>query len=243
MTASTIYYESQYFTTTLSKVGGINASQTTGIVLQSVSGIFNTAKPGIALLNYADPLSTTTAEWVTFTSINSTTKTLVGVTRGAEGFSAKTHDNGITVAFPHSKSHINAMAALLEGIDTSDTVVGKSTTQTLTNKRVNPRTTTETSSATPTINTDNTDIHTITALATAITSMTTNLSGTPVNGQKLIIRIKDDGTARGITWGASFASRGATLPTTTVLGKYQYNGFIWNSTTSTWDCVATINEA
>ena len=54
MTASTIYYESQYFTTTLSKVGGINASQTTGIVLQSVSGIFNTAKPGVALLNYAD---------------------------------------------------------------------------------------------------------------------------------------------------------------------------------------------
>ena len=106
-----------------------------------------------------------------------------------------------------------------------------------------PRTTTETSSATPTINTDNTDMHTITALAAAITSMTTNLSGTPVNGQKLIIRIKDDGTARGITWGASFASRGATLPTTTVLGKYQYNGFMWNSTTSTWDCVATINEA
>ena len=106
-----------------------------------------------------------------------------------------------------------------------------------------PRTTTEVSSATPTINTDNTDIHTITALATAITSFTTNLSGTPVNGQKLIIRIKDNGTARAITWGASFASRGATLPTTTVLGKYQYNGFIWNSTTSTWDCVATINEA
>jgi len=106
-----------------------------------------------------------------------------------------------------------------------------------------PRTTTEASSATPTINTDNTDMHTITALAAAITSMTTNLSGTPVNGQKLIIRIKDNGTARAITWGASFASRGATLPTTTVLGKYQYNGFMWNSTTSTWDCVATINEA
>lgn len=114
---------------------------------------------------------------------------------------------------------------------------------TIATSRVNPRTTTETSSATPTINTDNTDIHTITALATAITSMTTNLSGTPVNGQKLIIRIKDDGTARGITWGASFASRGATLPTTTVLGKYQYNGFIWNSTASTWDLVATVNEA
>jgi len=105
------------------------------------------------------------------------------------------------------------------------------------------RTTTEASSATPTINTDNTDIHTITALAAAITSFTTNLSGTPVNGQKLIIRIKDNGTARAITWGASFTSRGATLPTTTVLGKYHYIGLIWNSTASTWDCVAAVVEA
>lgn len=107
---------------------------------------------------------------------------------------------------------------------------------------VKPRTNTTTSSATPTINTDTTDIFTITALAEDITSMTTNLSGTPVNGQKLIIRIKDDGTARAITWGASFASRGATLPTTTVLGKYLYVGLIYNSTASVWDCVATAYE-
>ena len=114
---------------------------------------------------------------------------------------------------------------------------------TIATSRVNPRTTTEASSATPTINTDNTDIHTITALAAAITSMTTNLTGTPVNGQRLTIRILDNATARAITWGASFASRGATLPTTTTLSKYLYVGFIWNSTTSTWDCVASAEEA
>lgn len=114
---------------------------------------------------------------------------------------------------------------------------------TIATSRVNPRTTTEASSATPTINTDNTDIHTITALAAAITSMSTNLSGTPVNGQKLSIRILDNATARAITWGASFASRGATLPTTTTLSKVTYVGFIWNSTASTWDCVAAITEA
>lgn len=104
-------------------------------------------------------------------------------------------------------------------------------------------TNTVTSHATPSINTDACDIFTITAQAEAITSMTTNLTGTPVNGQKLIIRIKDDGTARGITWGASFASRGATLPTTTVLGKYHYIGFMYNSTASVWDCVAAVVEA
>ncbi len=112
-----------------------------------------------------------------------------------------------------------------------------SLTTTLTNKRITPRNDTVVSSATPTINTDTTDMFTITALAAAITSMTTNLSGTPTSGQKLIIRIKDDGTARAITWGASFVSRGATLPTTTVLGKYTYVGFLYNSVASVWDCV------
>lgn len=116
-------------------------------------------------------------------------------------------------------------------------------TVTLTNKRITPRITTITSSATPTVNTDNCDCVTITALAAAITSMTTNLSGTPTNFQKLIYRIKDDGTARAITWGASFAARGVALPTTTVLGKVLQVGFLYNTVTSTWDCVASAQEA
>lgn len=99
------------------------------------------------------------------------------------------------------------------------------------------------SSATPSINTDNVDIFTITALAANITSMTSGLSGTPVNGQSLVVRILDNGTARSITWGASFVSRGATLPTTTVLSKYLYVGVVWNSTASKWDCVAVSQEA
>jgi len=108
-----LYYEDQYFTTTLSVIGGINASVTTGIVAQSVSGVTDTTKPGIALLNYSDPLDTNACEWFTYTSINSTTKTFVGVTRGAEGFSAKSHSNGVTIAFPHSRSHINNLVDAL----------------------------------------------------------------------------------------------------------------------------------
>lgn len=107
---------------------------------------------------------------------------------------------------------------------------------------ITPRVTTITSNATPTINTDNCDAVTITALAADITSMTTNLSGTPSNFQKLIIRILDDGTARAITWGASFAAKGATLPTTTVVSKLLTVGFLYNSVTSKWDCVAAVQE-
>lgn len=115
-------------------------------------------------------------------------------------------------------------------------------TTTFTNKRVTPRVGTVASSATPTINTDNVDMFTITALAAAITSFTTNLSGTPTTGQKLIIRIKDNGTARAIAWWASFASRGQTLPTTTVLSKTLYVGLIWNEVATVWDCIAVSQE-
>jgi len=118
------------------------------------------------------------------------------------------------------------------------TIVGTTDTQTLTNKSVTPRVGSTASSATPTINTDNVDAYSITAQAEAITSFTTNLSGTPVNFQKLIIRIKDDGTARAITWGASFEAKGVDLPTSTVQSKVTTCGFIYSTVSSKWGLVA-----
>jgi hypothetical protein len=111
------------------------------------------------------------------------------------------------------------------------------------NKRITPTVSSETSSATPTINVNSVDAHSITALAANITSMTTNLSGSPSNFQKLTIRIKDNGTARTIAWGTSYASRGATLPTTTVISKVTTVGLIYNSAVPIWDCVAVAQEA
>jgi hypothetical protein len=108
--------------------------------------------------------------------------------------------------------------------------------------RIAPRVTTITSSATPTINTDNCDAVTITALAAAITSFTTNLSGTPNNFDKLTIRIKDDGTARAIAWGASFEAKGVALPTTTVISKVLTVGFIYDSVSAKWGCVSSAQE-
>lgn len=73
-------------------------------------------------------------------------------------------------------------------------------TETLTNKRITKRAPTITQSATPTINTDVTDVAHIIGLAQAITSFSTNLTGTPVEGDTLRIDITDNGTARAITW-------------------------------------------
>lgn len=102
---------------------------------------------------------------------------------------------------------------------------------------VAPRTGTTTSSATPTINTDTTEFYSLTAQAVDITSFTTNLSGTPVEGDKLWIAIT--GTAsRAITWGASFENGAETLPTTTSGTTRLDVGFIYNSVTSKWRCMA-----
>jgi len=118
--------------------------------------------------------------------------------------------------------------------DANTTLVGTTATQTLENKRVTRRYPTVTQSATPTINTDNTDGAHITGLAQAITSMTTNLSGTPTEGQFLHIDITDDGTARAITWGSSFEASTVALPTTTVISTRLDMVFVWNSVTSKW---------
>jgi hypothetical protein len=120
----------------------------------------------------------------------------------------------------------------------SGAVVGTTDTQTLTNKRVTPRVSTTTSSATPTINTDNVDMYGLTALAVNITSFTTNLTGTPTDGQKLLIYIVGT-AARTIAWGASFEASTVPLPTTTVTTNRLDVGFIWNAATSKWRCVAT----
>jgi hypothetical protein len=111
-------------------------------------------------------------------------------------------------------------------------------TETLTNKRINKRTGTTTSSATPTIDTDNVDFYSITALAANITSFTTNLSGTPVEAQSLWIAITDNGTPRTLAFGSSFEASTVALPTTTVTSTRIDIGFVWNTVTSKWRCVA-----
>lgn len=119
----------------------------------------------------------------------------------------------------------------------SGTIVGTSDTQTLTNKRFTRRVGSTTSSATPTINTDDYDVYRLTAQTVDITSFTTNLSGTPVDGDLLWISITGT-AARAITWGSSFESSTATLPTTTVTTNRLDVGFVWNSATSKFRCVA-----
>jgi hypothetical protein len=98
---------------------------------------------------------------------------------------------------------------------------------------------TVTQSATPAINTDVTTVAYITGLAQNITSFTTNLTGTPSNGDTLIVDITDNGTGQTITWGAKFESSGnVILPGSTTASTKLTVGFRWNSVTSKWTCIA-----
>lgn len=114
---------------------------------------------------------------------------------------------------------------------------------TLSNKRITPRVLTIVSSATPTVNSDLYDDVSITAQAAAITSMTSGLTGTPTDFDKLIFRIKDNGTNRAITWGAKFEPRGVALPTTTAAGKVLRVTFEYDTVSAKWGCINSLQEA
>lgn len=99
-------------------------------------------------------------------------------------------------------------------------------------------------SGTLTPNGNTTDLFVAEGLSGAVTLAAP--TGTPRDGQKLLIRLKDNGTARGITWTTSsgaYRAIGITLPTTTVLGKVTYVGCVYNGTDLFWDAVATVTQA
>lgn len=91
----------------------------------------------------------------------------------------------------------------------------------------------------PTINSS---VYVVTALGAAGTVAAPS-GGTPRDGQGLLIRIKDNGTARALTWNAIYRAVGCTLPTTTVLGKTMYIGMRYNTADGKWDCLSVSKEA
>lgn len=133
-------------------------------------------------------------------------------------------------------ARVSAGVISVEGV----TIPSISSTNTLTNKRITRRiVTVNAPGATPTTNTDNADIQNFTGVGAAITSMTTNLSGTPADGDLIEFRFLDDGNARAITWGTSFAATTVALPTTTVISTTLRVGFEWLASASKWQCIAT----
>jgi hypothetical protein len=103
-----------------------------------------------------------------------------------------------------------------------------------------PAVTSVTSSATITPDAGS-DLTVVTALAVPATIA--NPSGTWSQGQAAVVRIKDNGTARALSFGAKFRALGTTLPTTTVANKTVYIAFLYNSTDDKYDVTGVGQEA
>lgn len=131
-------------------------------------------------------------------------------------------------------TRVSAGRIAVEGVN----VVTTSSTDTLTNKRITDRIKQDANHTTSvTMDSDSYDEYDITAQAGAL--LFNNPSWTPTNCQKLMVRIKDNWTARALTYWSQFASWAATLPTTTTLSKKLWIWFEWDSTDSKWYCLAT----
>ena len=125
--------------------------------------------------------------------------------------------------------------------DYDSTIATVAGTETLTNKRLTARVQSVTSSATVTPNSDTDDLVIITAQAADL--VIANPTGTPTEGQALLIRIKDNGTARAVSFGSEYRAIGITLPTTTVLSKTMYLGCVRNVADTKWDVIGLSQEA
>jgi hypothetical protein len=196
----------------------------------------NTISIPVATTSVNGYLSST--DWTTFngkvtgnTAITGATKTKITydskglVTSGADATTADIADST-------NKRYVTDANLTVIG-NTSGTNTGD---QTFLNARVQS----VTSSATVTPTSTN-DLVKITAQAAGLTIA--NPTGTMTEGQSLMIRIKDNGTAQTIAFGTNYRAIGITLPTTTVISKTLYLGCIWNDTDTKFDVIGISQQA
>ena len=201
---------------------GINVTETVNGVLS----IVNTAPDQTVVLNNGTGISVT-GTYPNFTITNTSPSsggTVTSITAGT-GLTGGTITGSGTIA-------IDSTVATLTG------------TQTLTNKRVTLKIGTVSSSGTITPTSDTADQYNVTALAT--TAAFAAPSGTPTDGQKLTIRIKDSGSGQTMSWTGTtggYRAIGVTLPTSIAASKTIYVGCIWNAADSFWDVVSVATQA
>ena len=160
----------------------------------------------------------------------------------ASGGTGVSNNNAMTVTgsgnYAYTRTLTNTTNVTFPTTGTLATLAG---VETFTNKRITPRVLSAASYTTDTgtsINGDTLDMFIVTAQAGAL--LFNNPSGTPTDGQKLIISVASSTTAaRALTWGNAYGSTTVTLPTTTAATTVTLTiGFIWSASKSLWQCVA-----
>jgi hypothetical protein len=194
--------------------GSTKAVESNG-VFDALSLKSNIANPTFTGLTSVDTFKVTTGNYITPVDV-------VGIASDG-GINRISASNGRTaLGLGTLATQSGTFSGTSSGTNTGD--------QTFLNARVQ----TVTSSATVTPVSTN-DLVIITAQATGLTLA--NPTGTFTEGQALMIRIKDNGTARTIAFDTNYRAIGVTLPTTTVISKTLYLGIIYNSTDAKWDVI------
>ncbi|AON96877.1 hypothetical protein BI081_gp230 [Mycobacterium phage Tonenili] len=146
--------------------------------------------------------------------------------------------------FTGTVSGITKAMVGLGNVDNTSDATKNSAAVTLTNKRITKRVQDQNGpGVTPTLAWDSYDMIILRNIGAAITSLSSGITGTPTQGQPWLLRFKDNGTARALTWGAAYRAIGVTLPTTTVANKTLYVGGFYNATDAVYDVTAVGQEA
>jgi hypothetical protein len=176
-----------------------------------------------------------------FGSVNASTQ-LTGVAPPINGGTGVANNNASTITISGAYPLTQTLTASTNvTLPTTGTLASLAGTETLTNKRIDPRVTSAASASTLTPSVATADVYAYTALAAGLTINAP--TGTPVDGDKLIFRLLDNGTARALTWNATYTVIGVILPTTTTINKTTYVGCIYNANNTRWDVIAVTAQA
>ena len=260
------YKDSSNVVQVLGTKGGVGSSTTTqvmynssGLVVGSANLTFNgtTLSANALALTTALPVASGGTGVTTSTgsgnNVLSTSPTLVTPALGTPSALVGTNITGTAAGLTAGSVTTNAnLTGPVTSVGNATTIVGPIPAVTLSGaisgggnqvnnvivgtSRVNPRTFSVASTSTLTPDISSYDQYNLTAQAATLTVAAP--TGTPVDGNKLIIRILDNGVAQTISWNATYTVIGVTLPTSTTITKMAYIGCIYNSANTRWDVVA-----
>jgi len=216
--------------TELTYLKGVTSAIQTQLNGKQASGTYLTPTTGITVdqstpQSLGDTTERATKLWAT--DIESTNMPTVG---GTAILTSLTAPQFTTIELGHASENTLSAASGILSIE-SVAIPTISNTATLTNKRIQPRSSTAASGdITPALATAN--IWQRTALSdTCVIGAPT---GTPVLGEVLVFMLKDNGTPRTLTWNAAFTTvpMSAALPTATTISKQllvtcQFDGTNW----------------
>lgn len=222
-----------------SVAGLVNATIFVGIIepgvdskQQTFTGTVDTANSRITGVVWTRGANTSHAagsvivDYVTGTAIN-----MIG-----KAFLTQHGQNGAHTAITATSASISAALTAATAAIAGATTVGGNLTVSGT-ARVVPVSITSSGTITP-----SSQIYNVTALAT--TASIAVPSFTAADGQAVIIRIKDNGTARALSFASGYTNvSGLTTPTTTVISKLLTIGALYNSATSKWEIQGINQEA